>query len=104
MTTRTKEEERLMSQIANLETELNRKRELLREERERNCGVRIGDIVLYRGDEYRVKEIEISPYCVVSLRVNPKTKNGEFGNDIFCLFSKWEHTGRRAPASDKEES
>ncbi|CAJ8539632.1 Uncharacterised protein [Burkholderia pseudomallei] len=83
--------------------ELERKCELLREERKRNCGVRVGDIVTYRGDEYRVKEIEISPYGGVSLRVDPK-KNGEFGNNIFRLYSgEWEHTGRRAPASEEEQ-
>lgn len=103
MTERTKEEERLMIQIEGLRAELERKCELLREERKRNCGVRVGDIVTYRGDEYRVKEIEISPYGGVSLRVNPKKKNGEFGNNIFRLYSKWEHTGRHAPASEGEQ-
>ncbi|VBP71129.1 Uncharacterised protein [Burkholderia pseudomallei] len=103
MTERTKKEERLMIQIEGLRAELERKCELLREERKRNCGVRVGDIVTYRGDEYRVKEIEISPYGGVSLRVNPKKKNGEFGNNIFRLYSKWEHTGRHAPASEEEQ-
>ncbi|WP_154587907.1 hypothetical protein [Burkholderia pseudomallei] len=103
MTTRTKEEERLMSQIANLEAELNRKRELLREERERNCGVRIGDIVLYRGEEYRVAEIDPQPYGGAWVRGNPKKKNGEFGNQIRALYNRWTHTSRRAPASEGEQ-
>lgn len=92
-----------MSQIANLEAELNRKRELLREERERNCGVRIGDIVLYRGEEYRVAEIDPQPYGGAWVRGNPKKKNGEFGNQIRALYNRWTHTSRRAPASEEEQ-
>ncbi len=104
MTERTKEEERLMIQIEGLRAELERKCELLREERKRNCGVRIGDIVLYRGEEYRVTEIDPMPYGKAWVRGNPKKKNGEFGNQIRVLYSRWTHTSRRAPASDKEES
>lgn len=101
---RTKEEDRLMSQIANLEAELNRKRELLREERERNCGVRIGDIVIYRGEEYRVAEIDPKSWGGTWIRGNPKKKNGEFGNQIRALYNDWTQTGRRAHASEEEQN
>ena len=92
-----------MSQIANLESELKRKRELLREEQERNCGVRLGDIVIYRGEEYRVTEIKPQSWGSAWLRGNPKKKNGEFGNQIRALYGNWTQTGRRAPASEGEQ-
>lgn len=92
-----------MSQIANLEAELKRKHELLREERERNCGVRIGDIVIYMDEEYRVAEVDPQSWGGAWVRGNPKKKNGEFGNQIRSLYSGWTHTGRRAPASEVEQ-
>lgn len=85
---RTKHEMALMSQIANLRQKLRDKERELRNERIRKAGVNIGDIVLHRGEEFRVAGIEVSAYSMW-LTVNPRKKNGEFGNAVRNLYTNW---------------
>ncbi|VVE07431.1 hypothetical protein [Pandoraea sputorum] len=85
---RTKHEMALMSQIANLRQSLRAKEQELREERIRKCGVNIGDIVLYRGEEFRVAGIDVTEYRMWLIG-NPRKKNGEFGNAVRNLYTDW---------------
>ncbi|WP_224796798.1 hypothetical protein [Pandoraea sputorum] len=78
----------LMSQIANLEKKLRDKKQELHDERVRQTGVNIGDIVLYLGEEFRVVGIEALD-GITWLTGNPRKKNGEFGNAVRNLYSGW---------------
>lgn len=99
---RTKEEDAIMSRIANLEHELERQRSLLRDERMKHAGIAIGDIVLcqrgrFHGERFRVVEIEVRSYGGKPwVKGNPTKKDGTFGNALRSLFSDWEKEDRAA--------
>ena len=86
---RSKEEDAIMSRIANLETELKRQRKLLDEERYRNVGVAIGDIVVSRGERFRVAEVKTFSYGSAWVVGNAKKKDGTWGASKRALYSDW---------------
>ena len=91
---RSKEEDAIMSRIANLKQEIARQEGLLEAERLKRAGVAIGDIVIRRGERYRVAEIDVQfwggkPW----VKGNPTKKDGTFGTALRSLFSEWEKEG-----------
>jgi hypothetical protein len=85
---RTKHEMALMSQIANLRAKLRAKEQELYDERVRKTGVKVGDIVVCKGEQYRVCSIEPMSFGAW-VSGNPRKKNGEFGNAVRNLYANW---------------
>lgn len=88
--TRSKEEDAIMSRIANLKQELARQNDLLEAERLKRAGVAIGDVVLRKGERFRVAEIEVHDWGKAWVKGNPTKKDGTFGTALRSLFSYWE--------------
>jgi hypothetical protein len=86
---RSKEEDAIMSRIANLETDLKRQRGLLEAERLRNAGIAVGDIVVSKGERFRVCEVKPFSYGSVWVIGNAKKKDGSWGAARRALYSDW---------------
>lgn len=87
----TKEEQAIMSRIANLRTELARQQKLLEAEKLKRAGVAIGDIVICKGERYRVAKVTAFGYGKSWVGGNPTKKDGTFGSSIRNLYDHWEH-------------
>jgi hypothetical protein len=86
---RSKEEDAIMSRIANLKTELKRQNKLLEEERYRNAGIAIGDIVVSKGERFRVAQVKTFSYGSVWVIGNAKKKDGSWGTAPRQLYNDW---------------
>jgi len=86
-----------MTDIEALEAEVNRLRSELRAAEDRLteaktaiCGVSIGDIVVRKGVQYRVCEIDVHwAHSPPWLKGNQKLKNGEWGTAERNLYNEW---------------
>jgi hypothetical protein len=87
---KSKEEDAIMSRIANLKAELQRQEGLLKQERMRIAGVAIGDIVECKGVRYQVADVQHSSYSVWVIG-NPQRKDGTFGTAARRLYDDWKH-------------
>jgi hypothetical protein len=86
----TKEETALMSSIANLRNQLFELEAALSLERMKRAGVKVGDIVTRRGEDYRVCEVEPPSMSGKAwVRGNPRKKDGTFGTAVRALYSDW---------------
>jgi hypothetical protein len=89
---RTKQEDALMSQVANLEQQLYKKREELKAYRISRAGVSVGEVLesIERG-VVRVARIEPNEngWGRPDLYVNLKKKDGTFGEREVHLWGKW---------------
>ena len=87
---KSKEEDAIMSRIANLRTEIARQERLLKQERMRIAGVAIGDIVECKGVMYKVADVQDHTFGVWVLG-NPQRKDGSFGTATRRIYSEWKH-------------
>lgn len=86
---RTKHEEALMSQLANLEQAVVAKKKELAAYRESQAGVSVGSIVVNeKGERCRVASIDARSFAIY-LKVNALKKDGTWGNRATHLWGKW---------------
>ncbi|SAL10371.1 hypothetical protein AWB73_00101 [Caballeronia turbans] len=77
-----------MSQVANLEDQLRKKRKELLDCRAAKAGVKVGDVVVTDKGRFRVAHIQ--PWSLgVDLKVNSLKKDGTWGERVTRLFDKW---------------
>lgn len=82
---RTKEEDALISQVANARKKVEEAQKRLDEYRVANCGFEVGDVIVNsQGAELQVRRIEAQRWGTVWLYCGKKKKNGEFGNAIMA--------------------
>jgi hypothetical protein len=86
----TKEEQAIMSRIANLRKELKRQEVLLDAERLSRAGVAVGDIVISQGARFRVAKVHPYGWGKSAVTGNPTKKDGTFGGALRCLGGNWE--------------
>lgn len=86
---RTKEEDALMSQIANLERQLHDKRAELLEVRIKQSGIKIGQIAVTQKGRYRIVRIEPTGWGDPWLIGNPTKKDGTFGTAEHRVYGKY---------------
>jgi hypothetical protein len=85
-----KEEDAIMSRIANLERQLKHQRGLLEAERIRRAGISVGDVVVSKGERFRVAEVKAFSYGQAWVTGNPEKKDGTFGTSRRNLYSDWQ--------------
>lgn len=56
----------------------------------KKAGIRIGDVVLYKGKQHKVVSIDTT-WRKPWLTGHPQLANGEFGKAIRNLYGDWEH-------------
>lgn len=81
----------LEKRVGELEDELREANSLLYKARVEACPVKVGDVVIYKGNEYRVTSVDPKWGNIVKpwLTGNPRKADGTFGNAVRNLYSHW---------------
>jgi hypothetical protein len=87
---RSKQEDALMSQIANARQKLRDLESQLDELRIAQSGVKVGDIVVSGSERYQVLEVDPKSWGDVWVVGGKRKKDGTFGASRKSLFSNWE--------------
>jgi hypothetical protein len=80
----------LKSRVGDLERQLQEAKKRLHQAQLEEAGVSVGDVVVFKGEEFRVASVDPSPYGKAWVKGNPKKMNGTFGNAVRSLYADWE--------------